>query len=70
MEKTILIDNLITALKTSRDKYGNVPVYIAAADSDHAINSIAEVRNIQLQNPNNGISMNAVMITDFELVDG
>lgn len=69
MEKTILIDNLIAALKTSRDKYGNAPVYIAAADSAHAINSIAEVRNIRLQNPNNGISMNAVMITDFELVD-
>ena len=69
MEKTILIDDLITALKISKNKYGNVPVYIAAADSDHAINSIAEIRDIQIQNPNEGISMNAVMIMDFELID-
>lgn len=69
MEKTMMIDDLIAALMNSRHRYGNVPVYIAAEDSAHAINSIAEIRDIQFQNPNEGISMNAVMITDFELVD-
>ncbi len=66
MEKTMMIDDLITALINSRHSYGNVPVYIAAEDSAHAINSIADIRDIQLQNPNEGISMNAVMIMDFK----
>lgn len=66
MEKTMMIDDLIVALMNSRRSYGNVPVYIAAEDSAHAINSIAQIRDIQLQNPNEGISMNAVMIMDFK----
>lgn len=69
MEKTMMIDDLIAALTNSRHRYGNVPVYIAAEDSAHAINSIAEIRDIQLQNPNEGISMNAVMIMDFKIIE-